>query len=400
MWLLSALILGTILAVATPAFKGPDEPAHLAYVAALAQGHLPTAGPVNLQTGATYELQHPPAYYLAAAPLYWAFAGHGTAALFALRLINVLLLGAVVWLVHQCGTLLFDARAGWLAASLLSVHATFIYCEALFNNEPLALFFGTACLYCALKSRPGGQVGPDQDGAGVKVAGDHWLWRAALWGGLALLTKLTALPLILAASLLVRRPGTRYISVPQLQIVGGAALLYAPWAVVMLVRYGTLAPPLFKPLFASFGEVLLLPGQALEATGVILATLAQGLCGPFFLAFPLITSIRWYFPIFGGGGLLLLLVAIWCCFRPRIRFAGWGLAVICLMMVYQGLLRDRDVLVTASRYAAPVLPLLCLGLAYELSLRDARLQNIFLRAWQFFSVGSFGFLLYFYRHGL
>src|SRR5258706_286292 len=70
-----AAILAAICAFALPAYSGPDELAHVAYVAALAKGRLPIipAGELaDLATGTTWQGQHPPLFYLVALPFYVA----------------------------------------------------------------------------------------------------------------------------------------------------------------------------------------------------------------------------------------------------------------------------------------------------------------------------------------
>ena len=93
---------------------GNDEPAHVGYVAALAEGRLPTIesdivdDPTRFPGTATefrgwdephgdiWTANHPPLYHLAMVPLWWAASEHQSAMVIAMRLANTL--GFAAWL--------------------------------------------------------------------------------------------------------------------------------------------------------------------------------------------------------------------------------------------------------------------------------------------------------------
>lgn len=116
---LVALLMALVGAQIALIFKVPswanDEPAHIGYVAALAQGQLPTINTDIVDDPARFprtaaELQgwdeahgdiwtanHPPAFHVAMVPVWWLLSDHQSGMVITMRLINTL--GFAVWLV-------------------------------------------------------------------------------------------------------------------------------------------------------------------------------------------------------------------------------------------------------------------------------------------------------------
>lgn len=159
-WLPAAILVHATLAIGylstIPAFNWPDEPAHLAYVLALADGHgLPVMTPDGWAeeelerlkrdhfngvsprdprvTGITYEAHQPPLYYAVAALLF-----HLTESLTVVRLLNLLLSCAVVALTAVIAWAAFpDDR--WIAPSatvLIALHPMRCAMAVSIGNDP------------------------------------------------------------------------------------------------------------------------------------------------------------------------------------------------------------------------------------------------------------------------
>jgi hypothetical protein len=116
--LLAALLLALVGAQIALVFKVPswgnDEPAHIGYVASLAEGRLPTieSGIVDDPArfpgtaaefrgwdedhGDIWTANHPPLFHLAMVPVWWAASEHQSAMVITMRLANTL--GFAVWL--------------------------------------------------------------------------------------------------------------------------------------------------------------------------------------------------------------------------------------------------------------------------------------------------------------
>ena len=386
------IVIWTVFALSIPAWRGPDEKGHVAYVSALVQGHLPIIPhgmTADISSGTTYQGQHPPLYYLAAVPVYYAVGKRPDAALYMLRIINVALLGIALLLTYDIGLLLVGPRAARWGVLIAGLHTTLIYCESFVGNEALAIVLGLLAVRSAARAR-----------AQNPLPSGHFIVQAALFGGFALLSKLTALPLVVAAAcLMAEAPGFRRYWQP-LAVGVGAVAVWSPWAVVMQAHYGTLAPATFFPLFNSFGEVLLLPRSAIKGFAVTIGTLFQGIFAPLFLIYPLLTSMAWYYFVISMGWVLLVLLVVLLWRRPEVRCMGPACAALACLIVYQAFLRDRDVLVTGARYFAPMVPLLCLGLGQELVALTANLRKATFTLYSALSLFYLGFIVYFYRHGL
>jgi len=116
--LLAALLLALVGAQIALVFKVPswgnDEPAHIGYVASLAEGRLPTIesdivdDPARFPGTATefrgwdeehgdiWTANHPPLFHLAMVPVWWVASEHQSAMIITMRLVNTL--GFATWL--------------------------------------------------------------------------------------------------------------------------------------------------------------------------------------------------------------------------------------------------------------------------------------------------------------
>jgi 4-amino-4-deoxy-L-arabinose transferase-like glycosyltransferase len=201
------LLLASLFALRTPAWNNPDEPAHYNAIAEIATtGRLPvlTAGDhdhaaltaavargfPNGPRGAFlhYEDHQPPLYYLLLAPFF--LATHGS--LVALRLCGVVL-GAIppvaTWASAQL-VLPQRPRVALAAAALAAFLPQSLAGAASVNNDALVLPLVALGMLLAIRETqtPGGPL--------------HCVMLGCV-AGLALLAKLTALPLLVAAVLAV-----------------------------------------------------------------------------------------------------------------------------------------------------------------------------------------------------
>jgi 4-amino-4-deoxy-L-arabinose transferase-like glycosyltransferase len=247
------LLLGTLFALHTPAWDNPDEPAHYNAVAELAgTGRLPVLEPGDYDQGALtravasgfpegprgaflhYEDHQPPLYYLLMVPLFLATDG----SLAALRLGGVVLGTMVALCTWASARLLFPRRPGTAgaAAAFAAFLPQHLAGTASVNNDALLVPLVALGLLLAIRER--------QDAGGVRR-----LSALGLVAGLALLTKLTALPLLVAAvaaaSACPRRRGSRLVAllVPVVVLVGPLLLrnvsVYGGGDPLALRRHGT-----------------------------------------------------------------------------------------------------------------------------------------------------------------
>ena len=225
--MVASVVLGAAFVALVPAGLPYDEPAHWANVEFYLEQHrMPELGEV----GASYEAQMGPVAYLlyalVAAPFH--LFGLEVAGFYASRALGIVLLLALatglavvaqrVLRPHRGIALLVVAAAG-LNPMLLAV-ATSI------QNDVLALLLGTAALVCCLDAGRG------------RVAGSAR--RAVLVGvllALALLTKVTAWPFVVAIGLvLLWRRRWRDLAIT----AGVTAALSSWWFVRNLLLYGDL----------------------------------------------------------------------------------------------------------------------------------------------------------------
>ncbi len=167
---LAYLFVGTLYAVNTPAWQAPDEPAHYAYIRQLADGDLPVIEPGDydqayqslvISSGFdpqysvepfSYEDWQPPAYYLAALPVYVLADG----ALTPLRFVSVLLGAGVVIFAYLAAREIWpgDAPAMRSRALTATVFVAFLpqhlAMMAAVNNDSLAELLIAAVLWLLL----------------------------------------------------------------------------------------------------------------------------------------------------------------------------------------------------------------------------------------------------------
>jgi len=234
-WAVAALglLLRIALAWQTPAYQAPDEEAHVRYVRYLAERHaFPVqTSHVNAPTH-DWEYYQPPLYYLLLAPIHAAARGGGELmALRVLRLCSVLLWALQLALVWRALRVLGvrDPMVVTTATAVSALLPTYVFISAMVNNDNLLIVLSTAVLAA---------TAADRDGRGVA-------WIGVLLG-LALLTKLSAVVLVVAVAasfalqaaggVLPPRRALRNVAV----VLAIAALIAMPWAIRMLHVYGDL----------------------------------------------------------------------------------------------------------------------------------------------------------------
>ena len=325
---LLCLVLGLVLALWLPPYSGPDEPGHIAYIAALNQGHWPLLprqqGGVDIATGTTWQVQHPPLYYLVVTPFYRVLGGNASRGLWAARIVSLLALVAVVL---GSGALARELSLPgethlWLAF-LLATHPTLLYVAAMANNEAMSAALGVGALWAAARfARAFALANPEPS------KHPRWPVKAlllvVLLGGLALLTKLTAIAGVVGAAYLAGRKQPLAVRVPvALAVLVGSVACWLPWGLWATHLYGVAVPNSFdRPAFqGGLGGVLLYPVDALRVAYMMAAQFSAGFVWPYWIfqgscvnsyltkacgaACP---DCRWLLlaPILLGGGIALL----------------------------------------------------------------------------------------------
>lgn len=243
--------LSILMAVTTPAWQNPDEPAHYNYIAHIGEGK----GLPYLQMGdydgdyigrltrehfpphlsiepLRYEFHQPPLYYLLATPIYVLSGG----SLLALRLFSVLLGGGVVGLIFLTVRKLFPSQpvlaAGAAAfAALLPMNVAIM---AAVNNDSLAGLIIAGTLYVLLLWL---ESTPAENGSIAPAVAQRWyltpnalLLILGLLIGLGFLTKATTYVLLPVVVLTVWGSATHRWGWQR--GVGNAALVL-PWALLL-----------------------------------------------------------------------------------------------------------------------------------------------------------------------
>ncbi len=174
-----AAILAAACALCLPAYSGPDELGHLAYAAALAQGHLPII-PVgefaDIASGATWQGQHPPLFYLPAALVYLAAGRNPVLSLYLIRILCAAGLVVTVWLTNRIAVTLLPRDSANVATWIVAAHPTVVYVAAMVNNEAWAM--ATACVWSAVNANSVSPADPKRERL--------WLAAAVALGGLRL----------------------------------------------------------------------------------------------------------------------------------------------------------------------------------------------------------------------
>ncbi|MBI3946306.1 MAG: hypothetical protein HY321_10335 [Armatimonadetes bacterium] len=354
----------------TPFISGPDEPAHLAYVASVAsRREIPEMAPLRYESGrriATPQAQHPPLYYVVASPLYLLLAPFGRHAVWVgLRLFSVLLGLVILWLCWRTATLIW-ARDHPYAPGMVGFIAllpTFLYSTSTTNNEPLAAAFGAAAFYAMARLL-----------AGPLSERSLLLLGAAL--GLGALTKATTLGWWPAAAwtLLVagraegvtgmaRRRGAFLVVLP-------ALLIPAAWWIRCSNLYGTPMPRAFSAPIWGLGVPF-----TLGHVGILIHLAVQILIGgyvPFFLWGSALREVPAFLGLVPHSGALLAGIVRWLSpegsasgtpARPLAVAAILALAACILGIYQQTFFVDLAVGLSPGRYLFTYLP----ALAYLVS---------------------------------
>jgi 4-amino-4-deoxy-L-arabinose transferase-like glycosyltransferase/Tfp pilus assembly protein PilF len=170
-------------------------------------------------------------YFLAG--IYGVF-GHSY---WAVYLIQLMLAVTFLWLVYDTTRLLFDWRAGLVAAAIAALYKPFIFYESRIEKTALAVFLTALFLWLFARTSNHRRQATNR-----KSLAGSWLWPAASGAtlGLAALTRANTLlfaPLLPVAYLLVRLPtparthlqdARRYQFSPVLACIIGVLLVIAP----------------------------------------------------------------------------------------------------------------------------------------------------------------------------
>ena len=397
--LLLALLLGLACAFLLPPYSGPDENGHVAYVAALAQGHLPIIpdGEIaDIARGISWQGQHPPLFYALGAPLHLLSGQNATTSLYLLRVLNVLLLLLVVWLVYRVAWQLMPPRAACAAAFIVALHPTLVYTSSMVNNEMLAVVFSLLCVHNALR-----WCDEEDENARKRI----FLW-IILCAGLALWTKLTAIAGVVAAATIVwnhkaessvEAKNGDYQWRAALMVLVGAVLLWLPWAGVMKTLHGVWVPsPVQRPaLVSGFWSLTLSPLGWLLAF-LSIAEMSIGLLVPYWLIAPYAVT---YYPMLAIG----LLVALWAITigrrQSQFRFCVVAWWALLLLLIAQSWLRDTRVSLFAARYV-PILVALFALPAAEIWHRQTPTRRLLLTIFGLLlSLITFAYIFLFFLHG-
>ncbi len=388
-----AVLLAAACALGLPPYSGPDEMGHAAYAAALSQGHLPvlpTGEIADLATGTTWQGQHPPLYYLLATPLYLAAGRNAVVGLYLLRLLSIVGLALTVYLIDRVAFALLPRDRAGLATWIVAAHPTVVYVAAMANNEAWAMAFSVACAWAAVNA-----TDTKDDPKRERL----WLIAAVAFGGLGLLTKLTAIAGVAAAATIVAQRPERGAGALRGSIVAlGAAALWLPWGLLMHRLHGAFVPsPINRPAF--IGGPLALTLDPLGAAHLIyFATpeFAIGLLTPYWLVAPFPFTLN---PMLAAGWIVTIGV-FWCGARQRrFRFAAVGFATLLLIVLGQVFFRDALAVFFLARYspiATVLVSLLVASVAGGLA-KNVRTGGAI--ALGLISAAGFAYIAYFYTIG-
>jgi hypothetical protein len=162
-----------------------------------------------------------PLYGFFLVPVYWIFGRHWWSAGFA----QIIVATGTAFVVYAIGVHVLSRSAGVFAAVVSTLNPYLVWHDVHLNREILDQLVAAALVLCVL------------------VAADRrsvaWSLAAGICGGLAILgnVRLSALPLVLAAYLLVRT-GWGWAPVA---LVAAAAITVAPWVVRNRVQVGCFA---------------------------------------------------------------------------------------------------------------------------------------------------------------
>lgn len=405
--LLVALVLGLFFALGMPPYSAPDEMAHLAYIAALAQGHLPIiplGEQADIATGTTWQGQHPPLYYLLGTPVYWLCGQRALPSLYALRVLNIFIFLGVVLMVAHLARRLNDSLTGQeseahstkpeivsqsVAVWLVAAHPTIAYIASGVNNEMLGVLLGLVGIWLSLEST-----------LAARERKRFWLVAATICCGLALLTKFTAIAAVGAATVLVMRlqpPSAAAAWKRGVALAAGAFTFWLSWAGVMKAVHGVWVPsPIVRPLLTQWGEILLLPVEALKVLALGMGSMSIGMVMPYWLLAP----FGWAIYVLMAVGGLLSLWAVWQLRSPQFRFAGVAFGLLYLLLMAQLFFRDFRALLFLARYSV----LITVLMAFPASCWWARRSNSWRRAGALggalWSLSTAAYIAYFFWVGI
>lgn len=149
-------LLGAVYIYNHVPFNAPDEPAHMAHVAYIAENRaLPVVPPPDPARRVfepwhgyqTYEFFQPPLYYALAAPVYHvAMKSQFPAQVYALRWQNLLFSLLNIWLIFMFSARAAGGTAGIIAAAFAALLPQYIFISTSVSNDTLANLFSTAIL--------------------------------------------------------------------------------------------------------------------------------------------------------------------------------------------------------------------------------------------------------------
>ncbi|WP_426241399.1 hypothetical protein [Nocardioides sp. LHG3406-4] len=195
--LLAAVLLALVGAQIALVFKVPswgnDEPAHTGYVAALAEGRLPTIesdivdDPARFpgtaiefsgwdeEHGDIWTANHPPLFHLAMVPVWWVASDHQSAMIIVMRLANTLGFACWLFLVGALARELLPRRQAVSALAVVVAAApTLVLRSAFFINDGWASASALLLLLMTVRMLRGGVTSARVAvavGAGVVAAG-------------------------------------------------------------------------------------------------------------------------------------------------------------------------------------------------------------------------------------
>jgi 4-amino-4-deoxy-L-arabinose transferase-like glycosyltransferase len=162
-----------------------------------------------------------PLYGFFLVPVYWIFGREWWSAGFA----QIIVATGTAFLVYAIGARVLSRSAGVFAAIVSTLNPYLVWHDVHLNREILDQLVAAALVLCVLLAADRRSVG--------------WSVAAGIFGGLAILgnVRLSALPLVLAAYLLVRN-GWSWAPVA---LIAAAAVTVAPWVVRNRVQVGCFA---------------------------------------------------------------------------------------------------------------------------------------------------------------
>lgn len=391
-----AALFSLVLSIGAPPLSGPDETAHIAYVAALANGHMPRLGGMHeadIVNGVTFEAQHPPLFYAIASLPFRVFGSNVAFADHVIRLIGVASFLLTIFFAYHLTAKLtaHNKHRRWplLAALLVATNPHLLFVSSMANNDGFSIMLATASLLAAATF-------------GQKAEhGARWPLLIGIIGGLALLTKSTAIGPVLAAAYLVGQgtaPMERLRRGGMVLVI--AALFIAPWLLYMKENFSTLAPQQFNPVFrGGWIEALGQPEVVLYACYMIWSELCPGIALPLWQTHTLFGNYPWYFYVEWFFGFLVGLGVFWLAWREKQAWAAVVLPAIFLLITWHSLIRDREAILFASRYGIGGTVAVSVLVASYLSRQKPVVQRALSGVWLCGALGLYIFIFSFLGRG-